>query len=134
MSPHDEHAFQNRIGALYRRTADEVDTATAARLRSARHKALEARDAARWGRWLFPLGAVATGLLAVVLIWPSTHKPPAAPAQPARTVTASAAAGDSSDSALPPDPDNTDPTMYQDMEFYAWLADHPSNIARRRGG
>lgn len=130
MSPHDEQAFQTRIRALYQCTADEIDTATAARLREARRKALAARRGLHLGRWLFPLGAVAACLLAVVVIWPSTPRHPATTSPQA----VSASAGDSDDTALPPDPDNNDPAMYQDMDFYAWLADQSHATSKQRGG
>lgn len=126
MSPQAEHDFEDRLRALYRRTADEVDTATAARLRESRQRALEAAERPRLARWLMPMGALAACLLAVVVIWPSTPHT----ARPAVNDTAA-----TTDNALPPDPDGTDPAMYQDLDFYAWLADQPSaNRRTRRGG
>lgn len=127
MSPQTEHDFENRLRALYRRTADEVDTAAAARLRETRRRALEAAQRPRLVRWLMPMGAVAAGLLAVVVIWPSTSRHTG----PARTGTSMSTA----DSSLPPDPEGADPAMYQNLDFYAWLADQPSATRHaRRGG
>lgn len=126
MSPQTRHDFEDRLRALYRRTADEVDTATAARLRESRRRALEAAEKPRLARWFMPLGAVATCLLAVMVIWPST---------PHTARHADSAAASTADNSLPPDPDSTDPAMYQDLDFYAWLADQPSGATpTRRGG
>jgi len=127
MSPQTEHDFENRLRALYRRTADEVDTVAAARLRETRRRALEAAEKPRLFRWLMPMGAVAAGLLAVVVIWPSATRHPG----PSRAGTSVSTA----DTSLPPDPEGADPAMYQDLDFYAWLADQPSATRNvHRGG
>jgi hypothetical protein len=128
MSPRTEHDFEDRLRSLYRRTADEVDTAAAARLRESRRRALESAGQPRLFRWLMPMGAVAACLLAVVVIWPSNSRH-AGPAGTGSRVS-------TTDTSLPPDPEGADPAMYQDLDFYAWLADQPSasHHARRRGG
>ncbi|MDA3915251.1 hypothetical protein [Oleiagrimonas sp.] len=129
MSPHDEKAFQERLRALYMRTADEVDTATAARLRTARGKALAVHDRPAFTRWLFPLGAVATILLAAVVIWPAT------PRRVSTQTVPVAVSSENDDNALPPDPDSNDPALYQNLGFYTWLAQQPtSHNAKRSGG
>ena len=129
MSPHPKQDFEDRLRALYRRTADEVDTATAARLRASRRRALDAADKPRLARWLMPAGAVAACLLAVVVIWPSTPHGSAHGGGTATTTLAS-----TSDTGLPPDPDSSDPAMYQDLDFYAWLADQPATTSATRHG
>jgi hypothetical protein len=128
MSPHPKQDFEDRLRALYRRTADEVDTATAARLRASRRRALDAADKPRLARWLMPAGAVAACLLAVVVIWPST------PHQSAHGGSAASAVASTSDTSLPPDPDGSDPGMYQDLGFYAWLADQSGSARTTRHG
>ncbi len=129
MSPREQHDFEDRLRALYRRAADPVDTATAARLAEARRRALEAAERPRLVRWLMPMGAVAACLLAVVVIWPSAPRGPG-PATPTTSSVASSA-----DSTLPPDPDSADPALYQDLDFYAWLADQPAAATpAHRGG
>jgi hypothetical protein len=50
------------------------------------------------------------------------------------TPSALAAAANSNDDSLPPDPESTDPALYQNMDFYAWLADQPGTRKRHRGG
>ncbi|GAB3027234.1 MULTISPECIES: hypothetical protein [Oleiagrimonas] len=131
MSPQTEREFQDRLRALYRRTGDEVDTATAARLRDARRKALEAAERPYLSRWLVPAGAVAACLLAVVMIWPSAPHP----SRHAVTPTAVTASDNDPSDALPPDPDSTDPALYEDMDFYAWLAQQPATASHTpRGG
>jgi hypothetical protein len=114
-----------RARALYLRASQDVDTATAARLRAARRSALEAGDTApRLLRWMMPAGAVAVAALAVVVVWqPMRHTLPKA--------TPSAISADVDD--LPPDADSADPALYQNLDFYAWLAQQPAP-KRRAGG
>jgi len=128
MSPHANHDFEDRLRSLYRRTADEVDTATAARLRESRRRALDAAERPRLGRWLMPAGALAACLLALVVIRPST------PHNSASVGSATHALASSADNGLPPDPDSADPAMYQDLDFYAWLADQSGSSSPTRHG
>jgi hypothetical protein len=113
--------FEQRARALHLEASRRLDPATAGRLRAARRAALAA-GAARPAhpllrRTLLPAGAFAVLALAALMIWPSSpsRAPQTAPAT-------AAAAGDTLDSELPPDPDSADPNLYQDLDFYGWLA------------
>ncbi|HET7268689.1 MAG TPA: hypothetical protein VFJ15_11325 [Oleiagrimonas sp.] len=116
-SPAD--TFETRARDLYRRAGPRVDPATAGQLRAIRRDAMEARH--RHGmRWMVPTGAVAAALLAAVVVWQPTQRPgPAAPPNPAPTKAATT-------DVLPPDVGSTDPSLYQNLGFYAWLAQQPA--------
>ena len=68
-------------------------------------------------RWLVPSGACAVIALAALLVWPSAPRPIVA-----TPTTAAAGTGGETDNALPPDPEQADPNMYQNLDFYGWLA------------
>ncbi len=117
--------LQTRARDLYLRASREVDTATAARLRAARNVALDAASKPRMLHWMMPAGAVAVAALAVVVAWqPLRHLMPA-PAPHAVTTG-------NVDAELPPDADSADPALYQNLDFYAWLAQQPK--AKRPAG
>lgn len=112
-----------RARELYREWGPRVDTATAARLRAARRTALEQGTAPRRPlRWMVPAGAFAAAVLALVVNWSSLPPQHAAPVASHVAVT--------DEQALPPDADQTDPALYQDMDFYAWLAEQPRVASR----
>lgn len=120
-STHD--AIKARAGELYRKCGPEVDTATAARLRAARRHAMEQASAPRHHggklRWMVPAGAFAMAALALVVNWQILPRTPAdTPHLGAPTAQ--------TDEILPPDADQTDPALYQDMDFYAWLSEQPA--------
>ena len=107
-----EEAFSKAAGDLLRRSAEELDAATASQLNRARQAALEhiARPR-RAARWLEPaLSAAAVGTLAVGL-WLT---PGPVPDRPAAAAVASAADMDLllADDSL---------EMLEDLEFYDWL-------------
>lgn len=110
-----------RARRLYRELGPRVEPATAARLRAARRTALEKAPsrARRHIRWMVPAGAFAMAALAVLVNWQPFH----GDTRPAPSV---ASGGATADQLLPPDADQTDPALYQDMDFYAWLADQPA--------
>jgi hypothetical protein len=115
--------LEQRARRLFHGAAQHLDTQTAARLRSIRRQTLatplDARHAT--ARWLVPTGAFAVIALASLMIWrPSSH--PAVPT----SVQASAEAASDIDSDLPPDADRTDPNLYQNLDFYGWLAANDS--------
>jgi hypothetical protein len=116
--PGPQHPLERRSRELFREAARHIDPATAGRLRAARRQALDAaRAPARSNaRWLLPAGAFAVIALAAMMVWqPVPHQ--AAPARP------SASAGNEQlDSDLPPDADKVDPNLYQNLDFYGWLA------------
>ena len=111
--------LEQRARRLYHEAARNLAPAIAGRLRAARREALaEARHAPhRVARWLVPSGACAAIALASLMAWPSAPRlDEAAPA-----ATAAATAGEA-DSTLPPDPEQADPNLYQNLDFYGWLA------------
>ncbi|HET7299606.1 MAG TPA: hypothetical protein VFJ01_03050 [Oleiagrimonas sp.] len=113
--------IQDRVRELYRRAGPQIDVATAARLRAARRKALENPSSTqqRHLRWMVPTGACAMVALAMLTIWQPLHRPaPVATTTPALSQSAST-------DVLPPDADQADPSLYQNMDFYAWLASQP---------
>ncbi len=123
--------LERRARELFHEAARQIDPVTAGRLRSARRQALEsARSASRRPvRWLIPAGAGAAIVLAALMVWrplPHHGAPSAVPA-------ASSADGASAlDGDLPPDADQTDPNLYQDLDFYGWLAAN-GNPPEKRG-
>jgi hypothetical protein len=139
--PRDRAAeLEHRLRARYLEAGEKLDAHTAGRLRAARRTALQAIAAparSRLGltrmarartlqRVLLPAGAFAMIVLASLMTWQPAQHPPAS-AQ--RTVTALAASDP--DNELPPDPDSTDPTLYQNLDFYDWLAANDSGKAMR---
>ena len=117
-----DNRFVQRARDLYRAAAEQVDADTSARLRAARMRAMATPRAAesRSGvRWMVPGGAFAAIALAAVLLWqPLTHLPPA----PSAGVAGSTFSRSDADADLPPDADQTDPALYQNLDFYGWLA------------
>ncbi len=121
--------MERRSRELYREAARRIDPLTAGRLRMARRQALDAaRVPARSGaRWLIPTGAFAVLALAAMMVWqPMPHRPVSAQ-QSARTTGASGEL----DNDLPPDAGQVDPNLYQNLDFYGWLAANDSRPANR---
>jgi hypothetical protein len=117
--------LERRARELYHEAARRIDPATAGRLRAARREALAGTQhphrSHHLARWLVPSGACAVIALAALLVWPSAPRPTAeAPA------AATAATGGETDNALPPDPEQADPNLYQNLDFYGWLAANDS--------
>ena len=119
-----DRQFEQRARELYHEAARRIDPATAGRLRAARREALAATQQAHpphhLARWLVPSGACAAIALAALLVWPSAPRPVAT-----APITAAATAGEN-DNALPPDPEQADPNLYQNLDFYGWLAANDS--------
>jgi hypothetical protein len=111
--------FEQRARELWREAARQVDPATAGRLRAARREALQAaRAPARHvTRWLIPTGAFAAIALAALMVWQPLPRTSAA-MQAHQTASATPQA----DNELPPDAEQDDPALYQNLDFYAWLA------------
>lgn len=123
-----DHGYQDpmerRSRELYREAARRIDPIAAGRLRAARRQAIEAAQspARSSSRWLIPTGAFAVIALAAMMVWqPLPHR--AAPAQQ------SASAGGELDNDLPPDAEQIDPNLYQNLDFYGWLATNDSQPA-----
>jgi hypothetical protein len=106
--------FARTAGELLRRSAEDIDGATASRLNRARQAALEQLpDRRRTSHWLVPaLSTAAVGALAVGL-WLNPrvdHDPPVLSAS--ATLTAADMDLLLADDSL---------EMLEDLEFYAWL-------------
>ncbi len=123
-----DHPLEQRARYLYQHAARHLDPTIAGRLRAARRSALEAATSPLAGltRWLIPTGACAVIALAALMVWqPSTqHGKPVAIQTGMTTVT-------DLDSDLPPDADQTDPNLYQNLDFYGWLASSSNRRAAR---
>jgi hypothetical protein len=115
--------LQRRARELYVRASREVDPTTAGRLRAARRTALEVHHVSRARRLLMPAGAFAVAALASFVTWQPTQTLPT-------DMPASAQSMDV-DGELPPDADSADPALYQNLEFYGWLASNSGTHAPR---
>lgn len=115
--------LEQRARQLYRQSAQRLDPHTAGRLRAARREALRVAEAppSRVARWLIPTGALAVIALASVMVWQPQQRNVA----PATTQANGTSAADL-DSELPPDAEQTDPHLYQNLDFYGWLAANDS--------
>ncbi len=116
-----DRPLEQRARELYHEAARRIDPATIAQLRIARREAMQrARSPVHHGvRWLIPTGAFAVIALAAMMVWqplPTRHAPVAAPLQAVNDTSADL------DNELPPDADKTDPNLYQNLDFYGWLA------------
>ena len=117
---HDK-PFEQRARELYQEAAQRIDPVTASRLRAARREALATAQAPQrhTARWLIPTGAFAAIALAALMVWqPLPHRGAAASSQTINAPEQSAEL----DNELPPDADKTDPNLYQNLDFYGWLA------------
>lgn len=108
----------SRARRLFDSAVSGVDAATAARLRAARRAAMEPRRAPLT-RLLVPAGAFAAAALALGLVWHPHAGAPAASTPAAATVIA----GNGSDSLAAADAADLD--LYQNLDFYDWLATQP---------
>jgi len=125
----DKH-FEQRARKLWHEAAQHIDPATAGRLRAARRKALEATQARphHTVRWLIPTGAFAVIALAAMMVWqplPQRH------ANTSTQISNTADPAADPDNDLPPDADKADPSLYQNLDFYDWLAANNSHPATR---
>lgn len=122
--------LEQRARELYREASQHVDPVTAARLRAARREALASANAPkhRTSRWLIPTGALAMLAFAALMVWqPLPHHA----AAPSTHDVVAAEASVELDNDLPPDADKTDPNLYQDLDFYGWLAANNSQQTSR---
>lgn len=124
-----DHEIEQRARQLYRQAAQQLDPNTASRLRAARREALHLAETspARIARWLIPTGAFAVLALASLMMWPSLQQNPVS--APTQAVSNSAA---ELDNELPPDADQTDPHLYQNLDFYSWLAANDKQPSTRQ--
>ncbi len=101
------------------READALDSVTAARLASARHRALaiaHERSQARWWPWLS--GAVAASLLVAVVLVREPHGTTLATSKPSTPVAPVTVGTHTTPS---PPVIESDVAVIADLEFYDWL-------------
>ncbi|RUL63923.1 DUF3619 family protein [Dyella dinghuensis] len=124
--------FEKRARALYQEAAHRVDPVTAGRLRAARRTALEAAKTQasphHRARVLVPVGALAAMALAALMIWQPT---PGSHDNSSNQQAAVPVAAEQDVEALPPGTDKTDPTLYQNLDFYSWLAANQSGSSNQ---
>jgi len=113
--------LEQRARELYHEAAQRIDPVTAGRLRAARRNALAATQAPQHhaARWLIPTGAFAAIALAALMVWQPLPHHGAAPADQGINAPEQSA---EVDNELPPDAEKTDPNLYQNLDFYGWLA------------
>ncbi|WP_130620957.1 hypothetical protein [Dyella amyloliquefaciens] len=126
MNAPDNH-LERRARELYREAARQLDPATAAKLRSARRAALAGSAgsslAQRLLQLLLPAGAFAAIALAALML-SSPVQGPTGNASGLSPVT-------EADGDLPPDAAAADPALYQNLDFYGWLAKNGDSQASR---
>ena len=128
--PPTHRQLEQRARELYRAACQHIDPTTAAQLRAARRQALAAAQLPqhRVARWLIPTGAFAVLTLAALMVWqPTPHGPAASSNLPTQRIDSSA----DLDNELPPDADKIDLNLYQNLDFYGWLAANDSQPAHR---
>ena len=113
--------LEQRARELYHEAAQRIDPVTAGHLRAARREALAAAQTPQrhTARWLIPTGAFSAIVLAALMVWQPLPHRGAAPSNQASNAPEQAA---EMDNELPPDADKTDPNLYQNLDFYGWLA------------
>lgn len=130
MTSPDER-IEQRARALYHQASQQLDPAITGRLRAARRAALQpVLPSHRVARLLLPAGAFAVIALAALMVW-QPHRGAPAPTVPAAAI-ASMPGAPQDDSELPPDADSADPTLYQNLDFYGWLAANDSTAPAQR--
>ncbi|MDP1651091.1 MAG: hypothetical protein Q8L56_00025 [Rhodocyclaceae bacterium] len=103
--------FAGAAGRMLRDSADDLDAATAARLKRGRQAALDQWRERRPGRaWLVPAVSAAVVGAVVVALWTGQGVEPVAPAPAIESVA---------DMDLLLAEDNLE--MLEDLDFYAWL-------------
>ncbi|GGA21711.1 hypothetical protein [Dyella nitratireducens] len=119
--------FEQRARARYQEAIQSIDPVTAGRLRAARRTALEAATVqaspGHRARVLLPVGALAAMALAALIVWQPSPQP-----QPENK---QAAATEQENEYLPPEADKADPGLYQNLDFYSWLAANNSDQTKR---
>jgi hypothetical protein len=122
--------FEKRARALYQEAAHRVDPVTAGRLRAARRTALEAATTQasphHRARVLVPAGALAAVALAALMIWQPTPRPHDNPSAQQADIASAATGSEPDAEVLPPGADKADPGLYQNLDFYSWLAANQS--------
>ena len=114
-----------RAREIHEQACANVDARTHARLAAARRNAVAAAPTHSHKRvWLPAAGAMAACALAVgVILWRPASAPPHARTQQVA----------SADAELPLDADSKQMDLYQNLEFYQWLAQQPDSRAPADG-
>ncbi len=125
-----DNYLERRARELYREAAHQIDPATVARLRAVRRAALDSANretlAHRLLQLLLPAGAFAAIAFAALML----SSPVQGPVGSEPTASAHSTMLEA-DSDLPPDAAAADPTLYQNMDFYGWLAKNGDSQASR---
>jgi len=112
-SPGDDD-FSNTAGRMLRDSADQVDAATAARLKRGRDAALnEWPERRTWRPWLWPAASIGALAILAAGLWLSLG------AAPTGSDTLASDVDSPSEMDLLFDGDSME--MFEDLEFYAWL-------------
>jgi hypothetical protein len=123
-----ENHLERRARELYREAARQLDPIVAAKLRSARRDALAKANgsslAHRLLQLMLPAGAFAA--IAFVALFMSSPVQRPTSANPGGVTLAVDVDGE-----LPPDAAAADPTLYQNLDFYGWLAKNSDSEASR---
>jgi hypothetical protein len=118
--------FEQRARASYQEAMHSIDPVTAGRLRAARRTAIEAATVQASPhhrvRVLLPVGALAAMALAALMVWQPSPQPDG------KQVVA---AEPQENEYLPPEADKADPGLYQNLDFYSWLAANDSDQNKR---
>jgi len=121
--------FEQRARARYQEATQGIDAVTAGRLRAARRTALQAATVdtspSHRARVLLPVGALAAMALAALMTW----QPAPQPAQTDKSAQLSAAEQQDNE-YLPPGAEKADPGLYQNLDFYSWLAANQGEQAK----
>jgi hypothetical protein len=127
MNSSDKKLFEQRARALYQEATQSIDPVTAGRLRAVRRTALEVATAQasphHRARVLLPVGALAAVALAALMIWQPSPQP--------KNEGKQAVVTEPENEYLPPGADKADPGLYQNLDFYSWLAANNSSQAKR---
>ena len=118
----DDAELERRARTVFKASVDELDAATLSRLNRARQQALAVaagrnRAGWRWSVWA-PVGALAAGLLAAVLLLRSPSEV-GAPVQVAATPTSADVQQDPLE--LLTAGEDLDLATEADLDFYAWV-------------
>lgn len=128
-SPNDINGRDRELAQLAREihshACANVDALTHARLAAARRNAMTASPTRSRKRvWLPAAGAMAACALAIgVVLWRPAPAPSPVQNQPVA----------STDAELPPDADSRQMDLYQNLDFYQWLAQQPDPNAPSNG-
>jgi len=122
----EDRELEERTKLLFDESVSALDAETRSRLTRARYAALEELEtssAPMWRPWWMPAGAVAAGVLAVMVLWQG--QPPGSPEAQGFDV----AAVSDLDILL----GDEELGMIQELEFYAWL-DEQAELAPPNSG